>query len=243
MLTYDFQYKDAHRNPSEKLGAFAEVIDREAEQYAIASIAVATGPIALGEAAINTYIHSLETLVNNEALYSPDFIKEFKAHMTETVEHLNSTLFSAGQRLHVHPIMSLTAVAVGPDGQASFCQAGNTIAILCNQEKTFLATQPMTNEKDLKKAGMSTFPIDRTTITALGINHMIFPKFTKTVLTEESNVFLLSSGFTIDMSRTMDVISNTKAKAALPEILIKAISESRGLACSDAVLSIHPTLK
>lgn len=241
MLTYDCQYKEVRRNSSEKIGAFAEVSDKDAGQYLVAAIAVATGPIAVGEAAINTCIHRLEEITKDETIYCPDFIREFKARMTSLIEQLNNTIFTAGQRLRVHPLLSLTAVAIDPEGQSSFCQIGNTLAVLCNQENTFLATQPMTNEKDLQKAGLPTFPIDGTTVTALGINHTIFPKFTKTVVNGQSDIFLLSSGFSVNLRGTISTITETKAKAALPEILIKSIAETRGLACADAVLSIHPS--
>ncbi|MBQ1735364.1 MAG: hypothetical protein II038_10935 [Lachnospiraceae bacterium] len=243
MLTYDCQYKEQRNNPSEKVGAFAEVVDREDGQYLIACIAVASGPIAIGDAAINTCIHQFENMSKDEMLYCPEFIKEYKARVTAIIEQLNKTIFDAGQRLQIHPLMSITAVAIDPNGQSSFCQIGNTIAVLCNEGKTFMATQPMTTEKDFQKAGIQTFPVDKNTVTALGINHTTFPKFTKTVVNDKTSVFLLSSGFSIDLRRTIDVISKTQAKAALPEILIKSISKSRGLACADAVLSIHPSEK
>lgn len=241
MINFDCQYKESRANPGEKIGAFAEVTERDAGQYLVACIAVSAGPPALADASINTCLHRFEEIIKDDVLYSRDFIRIFKGQVTAMVEQLNKTIFNAAQRLRVHPLMSLTAVAIDPAGQTSFCQIGNTFAVLCNQENTFMATQPMTSESDFLRGGLQVFPIDRTTITALGINHTIFPKFTKTVVDQHSSIFLLSSGFSISLRETIDVINATQSKTALPDILMQSIAERRGLACSDAVLSIHPS--
>ena len=240
MYSYVPQYFSVIKSPSETIGAFAEVIDRDARHYLIASIAVACGPEVVAKAAINTYIHSLSDAVRNDNLYNGNFIDNYKQTIKELIERMNGKINDAGERLRVQPVMSMTAVAIDPEGQASFCQIGNTFAVLCKPENTVLATRPMTNEIDLGKAGLQAYQEDRVTITALGSNRTIFPRFTKTVITEDTDVFLLSSGFSRNLSWTVNTINTTKTKTALADILVKEIEKERGLACTDAVVSIHP---
>lgn len=242
MLSYEPQYRSVKKSPSELIGAFAEVIDRVDKHYLIASIATACGPSVVAEAAINTYIHLISDLANDDALYESNFIDSYKRRIKEIIEWLNQKIFDAGERLRVQPMMSLTAVGIDADGQASFCQVGNTYAVFCQSEKTILATRPMTCDYDYSKAGLQTYPEDKTTITALGTSRTVFPHFTKTTITEDADVFLLSSGFSRNMSRTINTFNTTATKSALSDVLMKEIEQARGIACTDAVLAIHPIM-
>lgn len=242
MLSYEPQYRSIKKSPSELIGAFAEVIDRSDKHYLIASVATACGPSVVAQAAINTYIHLLSDIVKDDALYESGFIDVYKRKIKEIIEWLNLKIFDTGERLQVQPMMSLTAVGIDADGQASFCQVGNTFAVFCQSEKTILATRPMTSDYDYSKAGMQTYHEDKLTITALGTSRTVFPHFTKTKITEDSDVFLLSSGFSRNMSRTINTFNTTATKSALSDVLMKEIEQARSIACTDAVLSIHPII-